>query len=108
MYSTSYSSKYIEETISGYGKYGICIMIIFAAINFQQKMNNTYHSDLTVQGAYYEYLRLLEHWDRGFESHSGQECISMFFFCLWYSVLVEAFRKADYPLNGPHQISKEG
>jgi hypothetical protein len=56
-------------------KCGARILIPFAAIIYLQKMNNSYHSDLTVQGPYY--LALLEQWDCGFESRSGEE---LFFF----------------------------
>jgi hypothetical protein len=43
------------------------------------------------------HLRLLKHWDRGFKSHSRQECLCVFILCLCCHVYIAALRRADPP-----------
>jgi hypothetical protein len=40
-------------------------------------------------------LRQLQHWDRGFESHSRHECLFAFILCLCCHVQIAALRRDD-------------
>jgi hypothetical protein len=53
------------------------------------------HNGRAIEGM--KYLRPLEPWDRGFESHSRHGCLSAFILCLCCPVKVAALRWAHPP-----------
>jgi hypothetical protein len=60
------------------------------------------HSGRVVWGM--NYLRPLEHWGHGFESHSKYGWLSAFIRCLYFPVHVAALRRADPPSKESHWL----
>jgi hypothetical protein len=59
---------------------------------------NANHSGRAVQGM--KYLRLLEHWDHVFESHSRHGYLSAFILCLCCPVYGSGLATGWYPVQG--------
>jgi hypothetical protein len=52
------------------------------------------------------FLRTLEHWDLGFESHSRQDvCVRLF--CVCVDLCVEALRRADHSSKESYRLCKK-
>jgi hypothetical protein len=69
--------------------------------------NNTVtnHSDRAISGM--KRFHSLEHWGRGFESHSRHGCLSTFILCLCCIVYVEALGLADLSFKESYRLYKD-
>jgi hypothetical protein len=71
--------------------------ILFNLVYFRWNVVTAGHSSCAVLDK--NCLRPLEHWDRGFESHSRHGCLSAFILCMCCPVLISTLRRADPPVQ---------